>query len=150
MEYWTKCLKSLCYANKARMMGDIISPTDKNIALLALLIFYTISSSPAERALLWNGGRGLKKEHNPCFHLQTQAANEDTATCTAPQIQDLPTHATSKGHPASLFLLRVAIPRDIRSKFCDYTLTHPKCLQQQVQLNHLQCKISNNSLQFTA
>lgn len=82
MEYWTKYLKSLCYANKAKMMGDIISPTDKNIALLALLIFYTISSSPVEWALVGNGGRSLKKEHTLCFHLQTQAADEDTNTVT--------------------------------------------------------------------
>lgn len=94
MEYWTKCLKSLYYANKAKMMGDIISPTDKNIALLALLIFYTISSSPAEWALFWNGGRSLKKEHTSCFHLQTQAANEDTTQTLA-----LPHNGSGSSHP---------------------------------------------------
>lgn len=56
------------------------------------------------------------------------------------EVQNLPTHTPSKGHPASPFLLKAAIPREIRSKLCDYTLTHPKCLQQQVQLNHLSAK----------
>uniref|UniRef100_A0A8D2NNG0 Uncharacterized protein n=1 Tax=Zosterops lateralis melanops TaxID=1220523 RepID=A0A8D2NNG0_ZOSLA len=27
----------------------------------------------------------LHKTQSPCFHLQTQAANEDTVTCTTPQ-----------------------------------------------------------------
>lgn len=145
MKHWTKCLKKLCNANKARTMGDIIPPTHKNIALLALLVFYTISSSPAQWAWFWNGGRSLKKN---ILLVPISKHKQQVRTHSLALLPCKDSGFSPHGRPASLFLLNASIPDTSESHQSDSTLCHPTGLQQQVQLNHLSAKSA--TIQFMA
>lgn len=146
MEYWTKGLKSLCYANKAKMMGDIISPTDKNIALLALLIFYTISSSPAEWALFWNGGRSLKKEHTFVFiSKHKQQMKTQTQTLALPHNGSGSSHPRNFQGPPCFPVSAEGCHSQRHQKQIVWLHPHPSRMPSAASsAKSSQCKISNN------